>query len=76
MPHFQKNAKFSKYATVLKKWLIFKKCLIFTGPDLKRARRTVLTKSRGPKGHQLEAVAQRAPRLLVGYKGICLCVLR
>ena len=42
------------------------------GPDLKRARRTGLsarraqrTKSRGPKGLQLEVGARRAPRLLV-----------
>ena len=48
--NFPKNALFSQ------KWPIFKKCPIFTGPDLKRAGRTVLsaqrvrrTKSRGPK---------------------------
>ena len=42
------------------------------GPDLKWARRTGLstlrarrTKSIGPKGHQLEVGARRAPRLLV-----------
>ena len=42
------------------------------GPDLKRAQRTCLsarrarrTKSRGPKGLQLEVWARRAPRLLV-----------
>ena len=42
------------------------------GPDLKRARRTGPsarrargTKSRGPKGLQLEVGARRAPRLLV-----------
>ena len=50
----------------------FKKCPIFTGPDLKRARCTGLsaqrarrTKLRGPKGLQLEVGARRAPRLLV-----------
>ena len=42
------------------------------GPDLKRARHTGLsaprarrTKSKGPKGLQLEVGARRAPRLLV-----------
>ena len=49
----------------------FQKMPSFTGPDLKRARRTVLsarrapsTKSRGPKGLQLEVGARRDPRLL------------
>merc|ERR1719239_1572884 len=44
------------------------------GPDLKRAQRTGLsarrarrTKSRGPKGLQLEVGARRAPRLLVRF---------
>ena len=58
-------------------WPIFKKCPIFTGSDLKRARHTVLsaqrarrTKSRGPKGLQQEVGARRAPRLLVNkYSG-------
>ena len=39
------------------------------GPDLKQAQRTGLsarrTKSRGPKGLQIEVGARRAPRLLV-----------
>ena len=46
------------------------------GLDLERARRTVLsarrarrTKSRGPKGLQLEVGARRALRLLVWNKG-------
>ena len=50
----------------------FQKCAIFTGPDLKRARRTGLSarrvqrmKSRGLKGLQLEVGARRAARLLV-----------
>ena len=62
---FKKNAPFSK------KCPIFKKYFIFTGPDLKQARRTGLSarrarrkKSRGPKGLQLEVGARRAPRLL------------
>ena len=61
--HFLKNALFSK------KVPIFKKCSIFTGPDLKRAWRTGLsarraqrTKSRGPKGLQLKVGAWRPPR--------------
>ena len=44
------------------------------GPELKRARRTGRrarrTKSRGPKGLQLEVGAQRAPRLL-GHDNNC-----
>ena len=77
MPYFPKNAPFSKNASFSKdalfshKWPIFQKCPIFTGPDLQQARRTSLsawrarrTKSRGPKGLQLEVGARRAPRLL------------
>ena len=67
MTHFQKKDQFSKKQPIFKKLTIFKKCSIFTkiahlkrcpiftGPDLKRARRTSLsarrarrTKSRGP----------------------------
>ena len=50
------------------------------GPDLKRAQRTGLsarrarrTKSRGPKGLQLEVGARRAPRLLVLHMFYTLC---
>ena len=57
----------NKKKTFSQKWPIFKKYPIFTGPDLKGARRTVLSaqrarrsKSRGPKGLQLEVGAQRA----------------
>ena len=39
--------------------------LAYVGLSARRARRT---KSRGPKGLQLEVGAQRAPRLLVSYK--------
>ena len=54
------------------KWSKMVKMVKNGRPDLKRARRTGLstrrarkTKSRGPKGLQLEVGAQRAPRLLV-----------
>ena len=75
MAHLHKNGLFSK------KWPIFQKCPIFTGPNLKRARHTGLsarmarkTKSRGPKGLQLEVGARRAPRLLVCHIAN-LCIL-
>ena len=55
-----------------RKWSKWSKMVKNGGPDLKRARRTGLsarraqrTKSRGPKGLQLEVGARRAPRLLV-----------
>ena len=54
------------------KWSKMVKMVKNGGPDVKRARRTGLsarmarrTKSRGPKGLQLEVGAQRAPTLLV-----------
>ena len=54
------------------KWSKMVKMVKNGGPELKRARRTGLsarrarwTKSRGPKGLQLEVGARRAPRLLV-----------
>merc|ERR550517_1961520 len=51
------------------KWSKWSKMVKNGGPDLKRAQRTGLrarrTKSRGPKGLQLEVGARRAPRLLV-----------
>ena len=74
MPHFQKCTIFKKNAPFSKKCSIFKKYFIFTGPDLKQARRTGLsarsarsTKWRGQKGPQLEVGARRDLRLLVLY---------
>ena len=55
-----------------RKWSKWSKMVKNGGPDLKQAQRTGLsarrarrTKSRGPKGLQLEVGARRAPRLLV-----------
>ena len=76
-PNFKKTTQFQKNDPFLK----FKKCPIFTGPDLKGARRTGLSAQRarrtkssrpegpkaGPKGRHLEVGARRAPRLLVFY---------
>ena len=59
---------------IIDTWLMVKRVKMIKngGPDLKRARLTGLsarrarrTKSRGPKGLQLEVGARRAPRLLV-----------
>ena len=55
-----------------RKWSKWSKMVKNGGPDLKQAQRTGLsarraqrTKSRGPKGPQLEVGARRVPRLLV-----------
>ena len=57
-----------------RKWSKWLKMVKNGGPDLKQAQRTGLsarrarrTKSRGPKGLQIEVGARRAPRLLVYY---------
>ena len=78
MPHCQKrtilkNARFKKKCPIFnKKKKLFRKKPSFNWPDLKQAWRTGLgaqraqrTKSRGPKGLQLEVGPRRAPRLLV-----------
>ena len=72
--------KWSKWSKMVqngpngRKWSKWSKMVKNGGPDLKRAQRTGLsarrarrTKSRGPKGLQLEVGARRAPRLLVLY---------
>ena len=68
----QNGLKWSKMVKNGKNGLKWSKMVPNGGPDLKRARHTGLsarragrTKSRGPKGLQLEVGARRAPRLLV-----------
>ena len=68
----QNGLKSSRMIQNGQKWSKWSKMVKNGGPDLKRAQRTGLgarrarrTKSRGPKGLQLEVGARRAPRLLV-----------
>ena len=70
----QNGLKWSKMVKNGQKWSKMVKMVKNGEPDLKRARRTGPsarrargTKSRGPKGIELEVGARRAPRLLVQY---------
>ena len=74
----QNGLKLSRMIQNGQKWSKWSKMVKNGRPDLQRARRTGPsarrargTKSRGPKGLQLEVRARRAPRLLVIHNFVC-----